>query len=261
MTLSCTTLHGIVVALPLVQSCDVVANGALRMATPFLYPNGSHIDIFLENKPNLYAAYRLSDYGQTGLYLSDLQIRINASERRKQIVRDICSELQVELKDGCLEIPLSEAEMVNISPGLLRLGQACMRVASFAYHHSLRSTNPFKESVEEFLETSQLKFQPDVKVMSAYAKPVKVDFEIHGSKDSYLLSIPATSEQSAHQASTEIFRKWHDIKKTKESHQFVTIYNSASSKLILPEDITRLKDYSEVIAYPSQSSQLLTAVS
>lgn len=47
--MDCSKLQSILHSVSLVQDCDVVRSGALRMATPFVCPDGSSVDIFLEH--------------------------------------------------------------------------------------------------------------------------------------------------------------------------------------------------------------------
>ena len=77
--IDCLMIDGDTTASALVQQCDVVASGALRMLTPFQYPDGSQIDLFIEETKPLLGARILSDLGQTTSYLLDLQVKPWAS--------------------------------------------------------------------------------------------------------------------------------------------------------------------------------------
>ena len=259
MTLDCAALQSIVKSLPVVEECGVLRNGALRMATPFLYPNGSHIDIFLEPGKNLFTSHRLSDYGQTALYLREGQVKV--TPRRKEIISEICSELDVAFADGTLHVDISDEEITNISATILRLVQACIRVSDLSYQHSLRAPNPFRDTVRAFFEASDVKFSRDQDVSSAFDETVKIDFEIKGmTKPSFVLAMAATDEQSAHNSFLQIFAKWHDIQQHLQTHKFVTVYRAEKGVSFRNGDLQRLTQWSSVFPFPAQNQQLLEAV-
>jgi len=257
MTMDCSDLKNIVHLLPLVEECDVVRSGALRMSTPFVYPNGSHVDVFLEKRPLLYESYLLSDCGQTGLYLQDAQVKMDSTERKRQILGDICAEHGIALRNGCLELELSGQDAVNIATAIFNLSQTCVRIADFGIHQRLRSPNPFRDDVEEFLEASGLRCKADVRVPGLYGRDVKVDFEV---EHSYILVLAAINETAAHSSANEINRKWHDLASHKTAlRKFVTVYNSSSSA-IRADDLQYLSESSELVSYPEQEDILVGVI-
>ena len=68
----------------LVEDYDTVRDGSFRLATPFRYPDGSHIDVFLKDGGTVFDGFELSDKGQTVAYLLDLHVNPWSSQRCKQ---------------------------------------------------------------------------------------------------------------------------------------------------------------------------------
>jgi hypothetical protein len=233
------------------------------MATPFAYPDGSSVDIFLEHcDGQLWNEFLLSDYGQTGLHLHDSQVRIDSTSRRREIVKDICAELRVVYNDGNLEVRVGVEEPTDISDAILRLSQACIRIADLVYHQRLRSANPFRDDVEEFLDASLFKYEPDVKVPGPYGRDVRVDFDVQaGTNESYILLLAALNESAAHYSANEIFTKWYDlgIAGASKGHKLITVYNSLSEG-IRRDDLERLQTVSSTVAYPEQEEALMVAL-
>jgi hypothetical protein len=260
MIFDCSRLKEMAHSISLVRSCDVVSSGALRLSTPFSYPNGSGIDVFMEQEPVLFESYVLSDYGLTNLYLNDAQVKMDSTERRRQILNDICSQLGVKFRHGSFELTISGDQASDISDAVMRISQACLRVSDFASHQRLRSANAFRDDVEDFFDASGLRYIPDVKVSGPYGADIKIDFEVNSS--SYVLVLAAMNEAAAHSSATEIFSKWHDLRVGGQgnAHKFVTVYNSASPA-IRPADIQRLGDYSETVSYPEQGELLVQVLS
>ena len=257
MNLSCDNLSEIVQGLPLVQECDQVRNGALRLSTPFVYPNGEHIDVFIEQTRSLYETLLVSDYGQTGLFLRDLRVQHTGTAKRKQVVEDVLRNSGgVKLKQGDLYLEITPENIRDISEAIFRLAQVCVRIADFALHQRLRSPNPFRDDVEEFFAAHKFTAIPDAKVMSKFDKPIRMDFSVMaGQRMSYVLVLGSMNEASAHSSALEIFRKWYDLGELAVNK--VSIYNSASS-VVKTEDIERLREKSNVISYPEEQDFLLS---
>jgi hypothetical protein len=256
--LDCSHLKEIARSLPLVVGCDVVRNGALRMSTPFMYPNGDHIDVFLEAKTDsLFMPLSLSDYGQTSLYLRGAQIEMNASSRKREIVSLILAQLNVKQRNGDLFVEIADSNPTDITDAIFRLSQACLRISDFASHQRLRSANPFRDDVEDFIQASGIRYNVDVKVPGRFRNEVRVDFEVFGREHkSYVCVLATAVESTAHVSATETFRKWYDIASAHESeHQLVTVFNSRSS-FLKDADRQRLGEFSKLVPYPAELETL-----
>jgi hypothetical protein len=263
MNLDCSRLETIAHSLPLVEECDVVRNGALRMSTPFRYPNGEHVDIFLEQQKSLFGELYISDYGQTALYLKNAQISMNTTSRKREVIEDILFQCGVKI-DGCdLWIDLRSSNPDDISDAMLRLSQACVRVSDLATHQRLRSSNPFRDDIEDFLDAYNFPYKADVKVPGPHGKDIKMDFEVtSGDKKSFVMILAAMNEPSAHSSATEIFTRWYVLREwgNGADHGLVTIYNSKSDA-IREEDLARIRPFSTPVGYPQEIDLLVSVLS
>jgi hypothetical protein len=256
--LDCSVLRQMVSSMPLVQSCDAIHSGALRMLTPFQYPNGSHIDLFLESTEPLLETRRLSDLGQTTGYLLDLQVRPWATNKRRQIIEDVCASLGVEWKGGRLQIELAESD-ADLAPFILKLSQACIRVSDLSFSARLWSAGSFRDEFEEFLVDTELEFQPDVKEPGKSGDDVKVDFRVIGeTKTSLVLTLGAASTVSAHGAANEVLARWFDLKARRDS-QFVTVVDETHDVFKI-SDLNRVGRLSQVFAFPTDQDQIRSAL-
>ena len=253
MRIDCANLQSIVHNLPLVRSCDTVRSGALRMSTPFLYPNGEYVDLFLYSQHQLLDSYKLSDFGQTSQYLRSAMVTGSSTSRKKEIIHDITSQLDVSFA-GDLYINLGSEDMDSISDAIMRLSQACVRISDIATHQRLRSSNPFRDDIEDFIDAQNLAYTPDAKVVGKYGKDIRLDFEVRSTnRFSYLNVLGAISESAAHASANEISLKWKDLIETGHlgSHKLITVINSFSNA-VQDADMARLRDLSDVVAYPEQ---------
>jgi hypothetical protein len=259
--MNCQELAPLVANFSLVEQCDTIRDGSLRLSTPFKYPDGSQIDLFLGSPPqaNLMHEFLLTDKGNTTAYLLDLNVRHWTTKRRKQAVQDVCDALEVQLHGGQLQVPLRDVEIHQELPSaIVRLSQACIRVADLAFTQRLRAVNSFKEDVEEFFDVSGLRYDTPVVLPSRFAdRTVEVDFRVYGVRTQSLVQTLSTgAAPMAHTLMNEIFRRWFDLPpEIRAAQQLLTVYDS-STDFYRPDDIERLETQSVVLAYPDQAPQI-----
>jgi hypothetical protein len=251
----CQSLKGIVSKFSLVEDCDVVNSGALRIATPFNYPNGSQVDLFLECSNNLFPQYVLSDYGLTANYLLDMHIRAWGTSKRRQLIQDICETLEVNMDAGVFQIPLGQ-DMASLSSAIVRLAQACIRVSDLSCTQRLLSSVTFQENVEEFIAGAELPYEAEPVLIGAFGNPVKVDFRVKGSKIlSLVQTLSAPNPTNAHPKSIEVFTRWFDLQSHNgHRHQFVTVFDTINS--FKEYDLERLSLVSTVVGFPEDREEL-----
>lgn len=254
--INCENLRQYVQGFSLVEQCDVTNNGMLRISTPFNYPNGSQIDLFLENTRSLYPDYVLSDYGQTADYLADTYIKFWISKKRRQLVDDICRILDVELYVNRFQIRIGHENLGELPNAMVRLAQACIRVADLTFVQRLQLIGTFQEDVEEFIAGIELPYESDIVLTGRFEREVKVDFRVKGQRtDSLIQTISTPNYTNAHQRSLEVFSRWYDLTDYRDNNQFVTLYDT-SNDIFQPADLGRLHDVSLVFGYPDEKAQL-----
>ncbi|MDZ4802532.1 MAG: DUF1828 domain-containing protein [Bryobacteraceae bacterium] len=260
--IDCSLISSALAPLSLVQQCDSIGNGSLRLLTPFQYPNGSQIDLFLEEPQPLFNALTLSDLGQTTAYLLDAQVRPWATNKRRQIVEDICRSLDVRWHGGRLLIELEPEDLLDLRPVMMRLAQACIRVSDLVFSARIWSTGSFRDEMEEFLTSLEIRYEPDAIETNRKGQDVKFDFRVFGATHvSLLQSLSAASTGSAHSVSAEAFLRLFDVGATKRKTdpQFVTVIDE-SNDVFKDHDITRLEQVSSVFWFPAQQDQLISTL-
>lgn len=254
MSFDCISMKEFLSSFSLIKACDVVKDGSLRIATPFQYPNGSLIDVFMSPSSDLTGELELSDKGQTSAYLLDLQIKHWTTTRRKNLVSDICKILGVKNDNGVLKVFFPETEITSVSTHLVHLAQACIRVSDIAFTQRFRTQSVFAEDVEEFIAAAQLPYKTGFIVNGRFGKQVEFDFKVQGQKVQSLVQTVSTSSVTAHNISNEVFRKWYDVQHLGD-YQRITVYDS-SRDVFREDDISRLSEVSQVVAFPDESEKL-----
>jgi hypothetical protein len=254
MNTSYEQIKSAVAEFSLVKACDDIRNGMLRLATPFQYPNGAGVDLFLGTKPELFDKWVLTDLGQTTAWLLDLNLKLWTTEKRKQIVADICNGLDVTQDGGQFQLVL--ADMKQLPDAMVRLSQACLRVADLAFTQRLRVASEFNEDFEEFLDLADASYLQDFSIQGQFGKIVKVNFKVKGHRSETLVQTLSTpSRVASHNMSTEAFVRWHDLQPHRSHFQFLTIYDTTNDSF-RDDDLARLNNISLLMGYPAQEQDI-----
>ena len=257
MTMTCKNLLPIVQKFSLIRTCDVIKNGSLRMETPFKYPNGSSIDLFLrEESQDAFKGWLLSDLGQTTAYLLDLHVKPWATKKRKQTLLDICNSLGVQSSNGDFQIRVPENELNNLPNFMVLLAQACIRTSDLALTQRFRAASVFKEDMEEFFSGVDLPYETGITLPGQFNNPVEIDFRVKGKKTISLVKTLSTGNaNAAHGLSNEVFRCWFDLSSYRAQQQLVTVYDT-NNDIFREDDLKRLGTLSSLVGFPAEQDQL-----
>ena len=230
----------------LVRSVDQVAKGHIRLETAFLYPDGASIDVFVVDDTPLLQATKLTDFGQTMSWLLDVQVKPWLSKKRQRFVEDALRIYDVSQAGGALEKRLGRID--EIVEGVVKLGQACVRVADLTYTRRIALQASVAEELEELLVDADLSFEANAELPGKRGVPVRVDFLVRGAHTtSALLTLASGNASQAHVQANEIFRRWYDLDLPQRLEQRVTVFDDRFDAY-RDEDLERLRDLSDVVA-------------
>ena len=233
----------------MVRAKDVVQRGHLRLETRFLYPDGSSVDLFVLNGTQQQLLAKepvLSDLGQTTSWLADLQVKPWQSKKRQRFLEDAIYVLGVHQNGGALETPF-EPNHDNLEDAVIRLGQACVRVADLSYTRRSSLQVTAADEVEELISDAELAYQANAQLQGRRGNLVVVDFLVEGRRrQSAVLTLAAQSATTAHTAANEVFRRHYDLDIPERGEQRVTVYDDRL-EVYKPEDLDRLRDVCELV--------------
>lgn len=236
----------------LIRGIDEVPCGHIRLETAFLYPDGSSVDVFVIQETPLFAEIKLSDLGQTMAWLLDVQVKPYLSKKRERLVEDALRIYNVVLKQGTLEYTLADAS--ELMPGIVRLGQACVRVADLVYTRRSSLQSVFSEEIEEVLTDAELPYEENAELRGPYGNLVRVDFLVFGARtNSAILALSSGNPSQAHTQANEIFRRWYDLNAAAACEQRVTVFDDRRD-VYREDDLRRLKNISDVVAFSDRRS-------
>lgn len=236
----------------IIRGVDQLPKGHVRLETAFLYPDGSSIDVFVPNTEPLFPPSKLSDLGQTTAWLMDMQVKPWMSKKRQQLLEDAISLYGVRLEGGALETALPSLD--ELVEGVVRLGQACIRVADLTFTRRTSLQASVQEEVEEILADAELVYEPDVELVGRFGAKVRVDFLVEGkSLRSALLALSSPNSSQAHTSANEVFRRWYDLDIPARTEQRVTLFDDRYDTY-RAEDLDRLRNVSDVVALSDRQS-------
>ena len=135
MEFTCEQLRSALSGFVLDKQCDLIGERVLRITTPFQYPDGSNIDLFLEAaKDDLFSDFVLSDLGETAAYLHSHRVGID-TKKKQRLLESIRRTLEVGMFENQLRISIEHHDLNAMSDPILRLSQACIRVSDLVYLH------------------------------------------------------------------------------------------------------------------------------
>lgn len=224
----------------------------LRDARPACGDQSFHVFV-LENRA-LFSALRLSDLVCTMECLLDVQVRPWLSKKRQRFVEDALRLYGVRQEGGALELPLSCLD--ELVAGVVRLGQACVRVADLLYTRRSSFQAPVTEEVEEILAEGELEYETNPELEGRFGNRVRVDFLVRGRRtSSAVLTWSSANTSQAHVQANEIFRRWYDLEIPTRREQRVTIFDDRYD-VYREDDLRRLRDKSDVLGLSDRTGML-----
>lgn len=229
----------------LILETTCLEKGHVRLETAFTYPDGSQIDVFIADEGPLIPMRRVTDFGNTSSWLLDLQVKPWLSSKRRQLLEQALASLGVQLNGGTLDLEIPGPEA--LIDGVVRLGQACIRMADLHYTRRSSLTAPMGETLEDIFNDSELVYQTDLELPGRFGKPVKVDYCVHGARKVSLVMPMATGNPSvAHARANEVFKTWYDLDTPERTEARVSIFDD-SLDVYREEDLARLRNFSDLL--------------
>jgi hypothetical protein len=201
-------------------------DGYVRIRTPYLYPDGDVIDLFLKEKNGFYA---LSDLGETLGWLKTQSLAAKRTPKQRQLISDVCLTHGVELFRGTLMVRLKSAE--DLTPSLMRLAQASLRVADLWFTFRTRAVESITDEVADLLTERDIPFDKGNKLAGRSGRSWTVDFYVRPTRKSSLVYVLSTGSRAAARNLTEhVVAAWHDLNHLKvgpEGLNFISLFDDS----------------------------------
>ena len=238
------------------RSFEVRPDGSARVATPFLYPDGTIIELFQQAADDLFLSARLTDGGRTFGFLGSQQVQMEGHEKREHLLHEVCKSLNVDSRGG--ELAVSVDPGMDLADAVLRLAQACIRVADLHYTLTFKNKTDFHQIFfADFLSLERPDHIENFSVDGRFGRNVKIDFFVRRktAKDQLIITMTSTNKTSSHAVANDVFCRWYDLERYKDHYAFLTVLDS-TSRAFHDADLHRVADVSRVIRYPDEVDTL-----
>lgn len=224
-----------------------------RIRTPYLYPDGDIIDLFLSQTGN--DSSTLTDLGETLGWLRTQTVSERKTDRQRRLIEDVCLTHGVELYRGMLMVRVKDFD--EMSEAISRLSQTALRVSDLWFTFRNQAAASINDEVEEFLAAQEIQFERGERLVGRSGRTWRVDFHTRTSEKSALVNVLSTgSRPSARRMAEHTLATWHDLSNLQigpESLRFISLFDDELD-VWAPEDFGLIEDVSEV-AYWSHKDE------
>jgi len=224
-------------------SCTEV-NSRDRVRTPFLYPDGDNIDLFVNEKDGVYV---VSDLGETLRWLRSQTLSTKRTPKQNALIADVCLTHGIEQFKGMLLARCRHGDA--LAPVVLRVAQACLRVSDLWFTFRTRAVEAVADEVSDFLNEREVRFDRRPKLSGRSGRSWTPDFHVISPARGSLVSVLSTGNRSAAKGVTEhTLAMWHDLNALTygpEALRFISLFDDTAD-VWAREDFGLLETLSEV---------------
>jgi len=204
-------------------TCSTV-NGFIRIRTPYLYPDGDVIDLFLKEKDGQYV---LTDLGETLRWLHMQTRSPKRSEKQETLIQDTLLTHGIERSRGMLILRIQKEE--NLASAITRLSQAAFRISDIWFTFKTRAFKPIIEDIVELLKETQIPFEQDKKITGSSGRSRKLDFYTQHPRHNSLINVLSIGSKTvANNRVDNVFSAWSDLSYLKQSEsnsRFISLFD------------------------------------
>ena len=245
--------------LPPLFTCAPAPHEGVRVRTPFLYPDGGVVDVFILERGQ---QYTVTDFGDAlgWLWLQSISRRL--SRRQELLVQDVCRTLRVEHSNDQLVLRAVTEETLGES--VLRIAQAVVRVSDLWFTLRSQSLQATEDEVDEWLRERGIPFERQVTRQGRSARDWTINFETQTDNRTSLIFLLSTGSRGAVRRITEhVLAGCVDLSHLRARQPnlaFVSLFDDTVD-VWRPEDFQFVEEHSEIARWsaPDEFERLLTA--
>jgi len=224
-----------------------------RIRTPYLYPDGDHIDVFWKVQGDV---VQVSDLGETTRWLRMQTVTPRRSPKQNALIADVCLTHGVEFYKGVL---LARSRPGDALPAVtLRVAQAALRVSDLWFTFRARSVESVTDEVADFLTERDMTFGRGQKLAGRSGRTWSPDFHVRAVRRSSLVYVLSTGSRSAARAIVNhVHTAWYDLNHLAagpEALRFVSLFDDTAD--VWSDEDFRLAEQLSIVTRWSQPDEL-----
>lgn len=251
----CTKLRA---AGPPLFECSPAPREGIRVRTPFLYPDGGVIDVFVLERQD---RVEVTDFGEALGWLRMQSPGGQLSPKQKRLIEDVCLTLGVELFRGQLVRRVNGGE---ISEAVLQVAQSALRAADLWFTMRTRAVETVADEVSDWLTEKAIPFERRVAHPGRSGRVWTVDYQTRLPQRTSLVFLLATGSRAAARRVTEhVVAGLYDLshlKTVQPQLSFVSLFDDTED-VWQEEDFRLVQDLSSVARWsrPDEFEAVLRA--
>jgi hypothetical protein len=190
----CAVLHA---AQSPLYECTPAPREGVRVRTPFLYPDGGVIDVFVLPRDG---RFEVTDYGEALGWLRMQSVSGTLSPKQRRMVEDVCLTLGVELFRGQIVL---RCDASSVAQAVVRVGQAALRLADLWFTMRTRAVETVADEVADWLQEKVIPFERAVRHAGRSGRTWTVDYQTHMPQRTSLVFVLSTGSRAAARRVTE----------------------------------------------------------
>lgn len=241
--------------------CTSAPQGSVRVRTPFMYPDGDIVDVFVEERGGKFV---VTDYGESLGWLQMQSVRDQLTANQRQMAEDVCLTLGVELVHGQLTMPCDNAS--GLSDAIHRLGQAAVRVSDIWFTLRNRAVALVADEVDAWLREREFDSKRNARREGRSGRTWTVDYEVVAqAQTSHVFLLTTGSQAWARRLSERVVAACTDLSHLvfdKADANFVSLFDDTSN-VWRDEDFKLVEPFSRIATWsqPEEFEQVLTTPS
>ncbi len=234
-------------------------DGYTRVRTPYLYPDGDVIDLFVKE---VGGRLTVTDLGETLRWFRMQTTSLRRSPKQQQVIEDVCMNHGIELFRGTLVLRVSSP--TELSGAIARMSQAALRVSDLWFSLRNRAVQSVTDEVAEFLTEREIKFDRAEKLPGRSGRIWTIDFHTWTPGRGALVSVLSTGSRATAKILVErAVATWYDLSHLKASAEPLTFISLFDDTIDVwsNEDLNLASSLSEASLWsnPDEFERLLKA--
>ena len=180
-----------------------------RIRTPYLYPDGDHINLFCKTSGD---AVTVTDLAETTSWLWMQSTALRRSAKQNQLIKDTCDTHGVEFSRGMLQARCKPGE--PLAEVVTRVAQAALRVSDLWFTFRASVGESIADEVADYLSQHDFQYERSKKMTGRSGKIWAVDFHIpapNAEHDSLIHLLSTSNRSAARRISEHVVTIWHDL--------------------------------------------------
>ena len=207
--------------------CKPQERGYVRVRTPFWYPDGGVVDVFVKSADG---RYLVTDFGEALGWLKLQSTGSRRSPKQQKLLQDVCTTLGVELYKG--QLLLQGRDPSELASAITRLGQAVVRVSDLWFTTRTRSIESVTDEIDDYLQDRGVEHDKNVPFPGRSGRIWTVDFQTRTPAGGALVCVLASGSRPGGRRVVEhVVAGWYDLafmRATTQGLKFVSLFDDTA---------------------------------